>query len=186
MNYHCRTCPFFVTGLTEADTSIKMGVLFFPIPNDLNDSKTRLLYQDNFKKTKNKSCVSSKAHRLISLFHCKSTFSFYIFFKDKAPLLFSPHISRTEASHCYGSTVYLVLAPCWGSLLISSFLATECLQRKPFVPISNKFFRELDYSKAFILYIYIQERSLKSASLIKEGNLLLTAKSLPNYSDYSW
>lgn len=53
MNYHRRTCPFFVTGLTEADTSIKMGVcLFFPIPNDLNDSKTRDLDQDNFKKIK--------------------------------------------------------------------------------------------------------------------------------------
>lgn len=116
---------------------------------------------------------------------------FSFVFKDNSSFLSFPHISRIEACQCHPDIVYVVLTPCWAHywFLEVARLHLGCwmLAPKPFVFPSSRHFSASAYAKAFRLYIYFQEWNLKSPSLpIREGNLLLAAEPLPNYSDYCW
>lgn len=98
-----------------------------------------------------------------------------------------PHINWREVSKrhlfMYFSTVLDSLLTSRKSALPTS--ATVQQQSAPFVSTSKEHFWEWDYSHAFGLYFFMFRSWVWSQPPpIREAYLLLTAKLLPNYSNY--
>lgn len=113
----------------------------------------------------------------------------FIFYVSRTRALFSPfpHINWREVSKRH---LFMYFSTVFNSLLISrkstlSTSATVQQQSAPFVSTSKEHFWEWDYSHSFGLYFLCFGVEFEvSLLLVREAYLLLTAKLLPNYSNY--